>query len=173
MWCQEHFLYLYFLYKTHDGHIHGTFFALLLKFCKGSVRVSLLYQTFNCLITTGVANNTRSVHSLFFFSCVQKLLVRFWDKNPGTWCKITDSNRAVFNKCRKWKCMGLAILLFVIVPKQPRQNLNRSDSKPKPVTTESPVSLSRFMLFACSYFEFSLAPCSFVQIAALLFCVWS
>ena len=68
MWCQEHFLYLYFLYKTHDGHIHGTFFALLLKFCKGSVRVSLLYQTFNCLITTGVANNTRSVHSLFFFS---------------------------------------------------------------------------------------------------------
>ena len=69
--------------------------------------------------------------------------------------------------------MVLAILLSVIVPKEPCQNLNRSDLKPKPVTTGSPVSLSRFMLFACSNFEFSLALCSFVQIAALLFCVWS
>ena len=82
----------------------------------------LANQTFYCVITTGVANLSLCAFFFFFlasrhfhFASRTKIMVR----DVRLLIAIEQYSKAVFEII--WKCMVLAILLYVIVPKEPRQ----------------------------------------------------
>ena len=83
----------------------------------------LANQTFYCVITTGVANLSLCAFFFFFlasrhfhFASRTKIMVR----DVRLLIAIEQYSKAVFEII--WKCMVLAILLSVIVPKEPRQS---------------------------------------------------